>query len=218
MILVLLGAPGAGKGTQAKKLADEYGLPHVSTGDLLREAVAAGTDLGRKAAEYMNSGRLVPDEIMLGLIDELLGRSEYDGGFILDGFPRTVPQAEGLDQMFEKRGREIDCVLLLDVKKELAVERLTARMSCPKCGAVYNAATKPPKQDGICDVCGTRIGTREDDTRETVEARFEEYRRLTEPLVDYYTGRAAFHTVDAGRAIDEVDGDVRAIIDNGCGR
>lgn len=218
MILVLLGAPGAGKGTQAKKLASEYRLPHVSTGDLLREAVAAETELGNKAAGYMDSGRLVPDDVMLGLIDELLDRPEYEGGFILDGFPRTVPQAEGLDAMFEDRGITVDSILLLDVDKELAVKRLTARMSCPKCGAVYNSATKRSKVEGVCDVCGSTLATRTDDTRETVEARFDEYRRLTEPLVEYYAEREAFHSIDAGRSIEDVDRDVREIIDTGRGR
>lgn len=212
MIVVLLGAPGAGKGTQAKRMGSTMGVQHFSTGDLLREAVENGTELGVRAAEYMHSGSLVPDDIMLGLAGELLDRKGSGAGVILDGFPRTVPQAKGLDQLLLDRGETIDLVIFLDIGEEDAVERLSSRVSCPKCGSVHNLTTDLPMTEGLCDACGGTLVRRSDDIPEKIERRFEQYQRETHPTIEYYRSQGKLDTVDAGRPIEEVQEAIRRIL------
>lgn len=213
MIILLLGAPGAGKGTHAAKIADYTGLPHVSSGALLRNAVDKGTELGRKAREYMDAGKLVPDEFMLKWIEELLDDPEFEDGIILDGFPRTIPQAEALDDLLEKKGLVVDLVLLLNIEEEAAANRLLTRVSCTKCGAIHNLAQKPMKVDGICDACGGELDTRADDVRETIEERFDTFRKDTQPMIDYYRHRGNFWTVNTDRPVEVVEKDVRDVVD-----
>jgi len=214
MIVVLAGAPGAGKGTHAKRVAEHFSVPHVSTGDFLRNAVESGTELGRKAEGYMKAGELVPDEIMLSVVGELLDSPEWSNGVVLDGFPRTLPQAEGFDALLDDRGRSVGVVIFFDLSEEAAVERLSARVWCPKDGTVYNLKTKPPKEDRICDVCGGPLERRSDDEPETIRARHEEYRRLTGPMIDYYEARGLVARVDAERPIDEVWHQVRDALED----
>jgi len=219
VVIVFLGPPGAGKGTQAKRLATDLGVRHVSTGDVLRSAVERGTELGRTAAAYLDKGALVPDETMLALIAELLDRRDHDRGLVLDGFPRTAPQAEGLDRLLRERGRELDAVILLDIAEEEAVRRLTSRVCCSKCGGITNLLADPSAADGVCDACGGRLERRSDDTPDVIRARFKEYRALTQPTLDYYRARGMLRRVDAGRPIDDVAGDIaEAVAGSGPGR
>lgn len=191
--LLLLGAPGAGKGTQAKKLVAELGVPQISTGDMLREARAAGTELGVKAGEYMNAGKLVADEVVIGLVEERLQQPDCREGFIFDGFPRTRAQAEALAEL----GVVLQRVLLIDVPEEDLVARITGRMTCANCGAPYHKLFKPPKTPGVCDVCGsTDLRTRADDTEEVVRERLTQYHAQTAPLIDYYEERGVLRQVD----------------------
>lgn len=211
MIIVFLGAPGAGKGTQAKRLAAALGLPHVSTGDVLRSAVERGTPLGKQAASYLNRGALVPDETMLGIVAELLDRGDASRGVIMDGFPRTEPQARGFDRLLEERGRAVDHVLLLDLSEDEAVRRLTARLWCPACGAIRSVGGGGPAVGDACP-CGGRLEKRSDDSVDVIRARFAEYRRLTQPTVDYYRSRGTLKSVDASRPVDDVAAGVLAAV------
>jgi adenylate kinase len=213
MIILLLGAPGAGKGTHAAKIAEYTGLPHVSSGELLRKAVEQKTELGVKATEYMDAGKLVPDEFMLTWISELLDDKAYAKGIILDGFPRTVPQAEGLDELLARKGLTTDLVLLLDIGEEAAATRLLSRVTCGACGAIHNLAQQPMKVPGICDACGGELETRADDVKETIQKRFVEFRTLTAPMIEYYRARGNFETVSTDRPVEEVRADVQAVID-----
>lgn len=190
MKLILLGPPGAGKGTQAKRLTADLGIPQISTGDILREAVRNGTELGRKAGPLMEAGKLVPDEIVIGIIDERLRAPDAEKGFILDGFPRTTAQAEALDAALKKSGRELDRVLALEVPEEKIVERISGRRSCPKDGSVFHVIANPPRREGICDACGGELVQRPDDSEEKVVERLRQYRENTAPLVDYYEKRS----------------------------
>ncbi len=203
MRLVLLGAPGCGKGTHSAWITEELGIPQISTGDILRDAVAAGTDLGREAKGYMESGGLVPDDVILGLIRERLGQPDAQKGFILDGFPRTIPQAEGLQTMLSEQGLDLDHVVRIDVSREELVSRLTSRRVCPNCKAVYNMSFRPPKQDGICDACGQPVIQRADDQEETVLSRLKVYEDQTAPLVDHYQTRGVLAVVDGNQGFDE---------------
>jgi adenylate kinase len=207
MNLILLGAPGAGKGTQGALLADRFGLSRLSTGDLLRDAVRRGTPLGQRAKGYMDAGELVPDAVILDLVREVLvSEPKGSGGFLLDGFPRTLPQAEALDRLLADLGRPLDAVVVIDVPDEVLVQRLSGRRSCPNCGAVYNIYFEPPREAGRCDRCGGALTERADDTAETVRHRLEVYRRQTEPLVDYYQGGPTpVHEVDGDRPTAEVE-------------
>ncbi|MET1125067.1 MAG: adenylate kinase [Archaeoglobaceae archaeon] len=213
MNLILLGAPGAGKGTQAKKIAEKYGLVHIATGDILREAVAKGTELGKKAKEYMDRGELVPDEIVIGIVKERLQQPDCSGGFILDGFPRTLAQAEALDKMLEELGMKIDAVINIAVPEEEVVRRIAYRRTCRNCGAVYNLIYSPPKEDNKCDRCGGELYQRDDDKEEVVRERFRVYRERTEQLIEYYRKKGILYEVDGTKDIEEVFKQITDILD-----
>jgi adenylate kinase len=187
--VIFLGAPGAGKGTQARRLAAESGVPQVATGDMLREAVAAGTSLGREAKRYMDSGALVPDEVVIGLVDERLARPDAAHGYVLDGFPRTVAQAEALDALLHRRGQDLDRVIFFDVSRDELLRRLTGRRICRRCGTTFHLVSAPPKVAGTCDQCGGELYQREDDAEGTVGRRLDVYQTQTAPLLDYYKRR-----------------------------
>jgi adenylate kinase len=214
MKLVLLGPPGAGKGTQAERITRRYGLAHLSTGEMLRAAVAAGTAVGRQAKAIMDAGRLVPDEVINELVAERIGQPDCATGFVLDGYPRTLAQAEALDRMLAERGAGLDGVVELEVDDEALVERIAGRFACARCGAGYHDRFKPTAAAGICDVCGsTEFVRRKDDTAETVRARLEAYHQQTAPLLPYYRARGLLLTVDGMAEIDQVTDDVFSRID-----
>jgi adenylate kinase len=189
MRLVLLGAPGSGKGTQGELLVRKYGVPRISTGDILRAEIAGGTPLGLRAKEAVSNGTLVTDDVMLGMVESRLLEPDVAQGFILDGFPRSIPQAEGLDSMLGSRRIGLDAVVKIDVAKKLILERMTGRRICSGCGTVYSLAFQPPKVAGRCDLCGSDVVQREDDTEETVRRRLNVYEAATAPLIDYYDAR-----------------------------
>ena len=199
MKLILLGAPGAGKGTQAQKLVENYKIPQVSTGDLLRAAVADGSELGKKANEFMTAGKLVPDEVVIGLIEERLKKDDTADGFILDGFPRTVPQADKLGEI-----TEIDSVVNIDVDTSILVDRLTGRRTCKECNNMFHMVFNPPKSEGVCDSCGGELYQRADDNEETVKSRLETYNDNTAPLIDYYREKGVLKDVEGQGAIDDI--------------
>ena len=200
--VLLMGPPGVGKGTQAKLLAEKFGFRHIATGDILREAVRKGTKLGKLAKSYMDKGQLVPDEVMLGLIDEVL--AETDADVILDGYPRTVVQAENLEPTLNRHGFVLKQAVFIDVPDDEIVRRLSARRICPKCGAVYNLLTQPPKNDEICDNCGTKLIMRDDDRPEVIMTRLRVYRDQTKPVLDYYRSRGLLRIVSGEGNIEEV--------------
>jgi len=205
MRLVLLGAPGSGKGTQAKQLIERYNIPQISTGDLLRAAVGAGTELGIKAKAAMDAGELVSDEIVLGMIGDRLKEADAQNGFILDGFPRNTSQAESLDSLLAELGQPLDTALLIDVDFDSLMKRLTGRLTCGKCGAIFNRYTNPPKQEGICDKCGSDdLVHRADDNEETVGNRLKVYQEQTEPLIAYYKGQDKLKSVSGEGEIAEI--------------
>jgi adenylate kinase len=202
--IVLLGTPGAGKGTQCKRIVARYGLLHLSSGDILRRERAEGTQLGRKAQAYMDSGALVPDEIIVKMMAEAI-RKAPDGGFILDGFPRTVNQAVELDESLASANQKMDAILNLNINEQVVAQRMTGRRSCPQCGAVYHIENLKPKVEGVCDNDGTRLVQRPDDSAEVVANRLETYHRQTEPVVDYYRKNSStVYDIDANNSIDEV--------------
>ncbi|MFL5892127.1 MAG: adenylate kinase [Solirubrobacterales bacterium] len=209
--LILLGPPGAGKGTQAERLVEDFDLPYYATGDILRAAVREGTDLGNAAKEYMDRGDLVPDEVMVGLIAERVASGEAADGFILDGFPRTIAQAEALDSKLTELGRGLTAVLLIDVSDEEVVRRLSGRRLCPN-GHVFHMEFDPPKEDGVCDVCGEQLEIRDDDKPEVVRHRLGTYHDKTEPLVAYYEERGILNRVDGKPAPDEVGNRINALL------
>jgi adenylate kinase len=186
MNLILLGPPGAGKGTQAQMIVERYHIPQISTGDILRAAVKEGTPLGKKAKSFIDQGQLVPDEVVVGIIDERLRAPDCNSGFILDGFPRTIAQAEALQSILHKIGKTIDHVINIEVDSEELVRRLTGRRTCKNCSAMYHIYFNPPKQEGICDRCGAPLYQREDDKEETIRTRLKEYEKQTSPLIEYY--------------------------------
>ena len=208
--LVFLGPPGAGKGTQAKMLSQKLGLLHISTGDILRSAVEKKTPLGVKAKEYMERGELVPDDLIIALIEEVLPQQ---GGFVLDGFPRTVAQAKALDRLLDSKGMSLSAVILFDVPDDTVVERLSGRRICPRCGAVYHVRYNPPKEDEICDRCGAKLIQREDDREEVIRKRLSVYREQTAPLVEYYSERDILVKLDASRPIEEIHRRLLEILD-----
>jgi adenylate kinase len=210
--LILVGPPGAGKGTQAERLTADFGLPYFATGNILRAAVAEGTELGKKAKEYMDAGNLVPDEIIIGVILEALDGEEASDGFLLDGFPRTVPQADALGAALEKVGRKLSGVLLIDVDDDEVVRRLSGRRTCSKNGHTYHVDFDPPKHDGVCDQDGSKLLQRDDDKPETIRKRLSVYHEQTEPLVEYYEGRDLLRRFDGTRTPNEVHDHVRATV------
>lgn len=213
--LVLLGPPGAGKGTQAAFLRERYGLAHIATGDMLREAKAAGTPLGLMAKGYMDRGELVPDEVVIGLVRERLSdESIRERGFLLDGFPRTVSQAEALDGLLVELGAPLEVVLNLRVSTELLARRLSLRRSCPACGAVYHLENRPPKSQGRCDACAGELVQRPDDAEETVRARLGVYSRQTEPLIAYYRKQVLLQEVDGEQPIEKVREEIGRVLES----
>ncbi len=213
MNLILLGPPGAGKGTQAKRLQEQYGLVQLSTGDMLRALAASGGDLGRQAHEIMQKGRLVPDEVMIAMIEERIEQPDCRNGFVLDGFPRTTRQAESLGAMLARKSKRIDGVIEIAVSEDLLVERITGRFSCAKCGANYHERYRRPRKDGVCDACGaTQFSRRKDDDPETVKARLEAYREQTAPILPYYERKGLLHRVDGMAEVDEVTRQIESVL------
>lgn len=212
MNLILLGPPGAGKGTQAKKMVDAYGIPQISTGDMLREAVKNQTQLGMEAKKFMDAGQLVPDEVVIGLVKERLSKPDTDKGFMLDGFPRTVPQAEELDKVLADLKKDLDHVVSIEVANEELMGRLTGRRTCKACGAGFHVIFDPPKEEGKCDKCGGELYQRDDDNEATVSNRLKVYDSQTKPLIDYYQGKGLLRPVDGVGAIDDIFGRVKAVL------
>lgn len=213
MRIVLLGAPGSGKGTQSKLMVERYGIPQISTGDLLRAAVAAGTPLGQKAKAAMDAGELVSDDIVLGMIRERLAMPDTQQGYILDGFPRNTHQAETLDAMLGDLNQPLDAAVLIDVDLEKLMKRLTGRRSCPSCGSVYNIYTNPPAKDGVCDSCGhEELMHRADDREETIGSRLKVYEAQTMPLVDHYRNKGLLHTIDGEGEIEDIFSAIAAVL------
>lgn len=210
MKIIMLGAPGAGKGTQAKKIAAKYGIPHISTGDIFRANIKNGTELGKKAKTYMDQGLLVPDELVVDLVVDRVNQDDCKNGYVLDGFPRTIPQAEALTEALAKMGQKMDYAIDVDVPDENIVRRMGGRRACVGCGATYHVEYAPTKKEGICDVCGGELILRDDDKPETVQKRLNVYHEQTQPLIDYYTKAGILKTVDGTVDIDDV---FQAIVD-----
>jgi adenylate kinase len=210
--VIFLGPPGAGKGTQAGELAREWGVPHIATGDMLREAAARGTRLGLEAKRYMDTGALVPDDVVIGLVGERLGETDAAGGAVLDGFPRTVAQAEALDRLLRARGADIDRVVFFDVARPELLRRLTGRRICRNCGASYHVAFVPPRVAGICDRCGGELYQRDDDTETAVAKRLDVYATQTAPLLDYYRGRGILGEIRGEGAVADITAAIRQAV------
>jgi len=204
MKLVLLGPPGAGKGTQAVRLVQHFTIPQISTGDILRKAVKNGTELGNLAKKYMDSGTLVPDEVVIGIIRERIIEPDCKNGYILDGFPRTIAQAEALDEMLERIGTQVDHVINISVGDKEIIKRLTGRRTCTSCGAGYHILFDPPEQEGVCDRCGGKLIQRDDDKEETIRARLKVYRKQTEPLIAYYKGKHLLRAIPGEGNMEEI--------------
>ncbi len=204
MNIVFLGLPGTGKGTQAEELAGELRIPHIATGDIFRQAISQGTDLGKKAKKFLDSGELVPDEVTCGMVKERLMQEDAASGFILDGFPRTLPQAEALDRIMDELNRELEKIVFFSAPEEVLVMRLAGRRVCSECGTTYHIEHNPPSQEGICDKCGGKLIQREDDREETVVRRLQVNRDKTQQLVNYYEKQGKLTTIDADRSLEEV--------------
>ena len=204
MKLIMLGAPGAGKGTQAKRIAAKYGIPHISTGDIFRANIKNGTELGKKAQTYMDQGLLVPDELVCDLVVDRIQQSDCEKGYVLDGFPRTIPQAEALTAALEKLGTSIDYAINVEVPDENILKRMGGRRACLSCGATYHIEFNPTKKEGICDTCGAETVLRDDDKPETVQKRLDVYHTQTQPLIEYYTKAGKLAEVDGTQNMDDV--------------
>ena len=212
MKIIMLGAPGAGKGTQAKRIAEKYGLPHISTGDIFRANIKEGTELGLKAKEYMDQGLLVPDEVTIGMLLDRIHQADCKNGYVLDGFPRTIPQAESLNKALADMGEAIDFAIDVDVPDENIVNRMGGRRACLKCGATYHVEYAAPKADGVCDACGSGLVLRDDDKPETVQKRLTVYHDQTQPLIEYYKGQGVLHSVDGTQAMEAVFESITGIL------
>ena len=212
MRIIMLGAPGAGKGTQAKRIAEKYNVPHISTGDIFRENIKNGTELGQKARAYMEAGALVPDELVLELIMDRFEKEDCANGYVLDGFPRTIPQAEALDAALEEKGQSIDNVIDVDVPDDHIIKRMAGRRTCAHCGAIFHLEHMPPRIEGKCDKCGGHLMMREDDQPETVLKRLETYHEQTQPLKDYYGAKGLVHSVDGTQDREDVFAEVVGIL------
>lgn len=208
----MLGAPGAGKGTQAKQIADKYGVPHISTGDIFRANIKNGTELGKKAKTYMDQGLLVPDELVVDLVVDRVGQEDCSNGYVLDGFPRTIPQAESLDAALEKLGSKVDYAINVEVPDENIVRRMSGRRACVACGATYHIVHIPTKVEGICDRCGSELILRDDDKPETVKKRLAVYHEQTQPLIDYYNDKKVLVEVDGTKDMNDVFTDIVKIL------
>lgn len=204
MKIIMLGAPGAGKGTQAKMIADKYGVPHISTGDIFRANIKEGTELGKKAKTYMDQGLLVPDELVVDLVVDRVKNPDCEKGYVLDGFPRTIPQAECLDKALAEMKDSMDYAINIDVPDENIITRMGGRRACVGCGATYHVVNIPPKKEGICDRCGGELILRDDDKPETVKKRLDVYHEQTQPLIDYYTKKGIIKDVDGTQQMDDV--------------
>ena len=212
MKIVMLGAPGAGKGTQAIKIADKYDIPHISTGDIFRANIKGGTELGQKAKSYIDKGELVPDEVTIGMLLDRIAQDDCKNGYVLDGFPRTIPQAESLTEALKSQGDRIDFALNIDVPDEAIIKRMSGRRACPKCGATYHIVYAAPKTENICDKCGTELIIRSDDKPETVKDRLNVYHQQTEPLIAYYKTAGVLREVAGTQELPKVFEDVVAIL------
>jgi adenylate kinase len=212
MKIIMLGAPGAGKGTQAKMIADKYTIPHISTGDIFRANIKNGTELGKKAKTYMDKGELVPDELVVDLVVDRVAQDDCKNGYVLDGFPRTIPQAESLDEALEKFGSKIDYAINVEVPDENIVNRMSGRRACVSCGATYHIVHIPTKVEGICDRCGSELILRDDDKPETVKKRLAVYHEQTQPLIDYYNGKNVLVEVDGTQDMNDVFTDITKIL------
>lgn len=204
MKIIMLGAPGAGKGTQAKQIADKYSIPHISTGDIFRANLKEGTELGKKAKEYMDQGLLVPDELTCDLVMDRISQEDCKNGFVLDGFPRTIPQAEALDAALSKIDQKMDYAIDVDVPDDNIINRMSGRRACLNCGATYHIVSIPTKVEGVCDRCGSQVVLRDDDQPETVKKRLEVYHAQTQPLIDYYKKQDILKTVDGTQPMEQV--------------
>jgi len=216
--LIILGPPGSGKGVQSKKIAEHFGIVQISTGEILRQAAAAGTELGQQARQFMEKGLLVPDEIMVRLVMNRLSQNDCQAGFILDGFPRTIAQAEMLDDLLQKEKKTLESVLQLQISDQSVLQRLSSRRLCSQCGADYNLVTKPPQAEGVCDRCGGQLIQREDDREETIVQRLEVYHRQTEPLEAYYGEKGNLLTFDAEQGVEEVNDAIVKALESGTDR
>ncbi|MCI9594880.1 MAG: adenylate kinase [Lachnospiraceae bacterium] len=212
MKLIMLGAPGAGKGTQAKKIAEKYQIPHISTGDIFRANIKAGTELGMKAKSFMDQGQLVPDEVTIGMLLDRISQDDSKNGYVLDGFPRTIPQAESLTAALKERGENIDYAVNVDVPDENIVNRMSGRRACVGCGATYHVVYNAPKTENICDTCGEKLILRDDDKPETVQNRLHVYHDQTQPLIDYYKNEGVLVEVDGTQDLEKVFQDIVAVL------
>lgn len=212
MKIIMLGAPGAGKGTQAKKIAAKYAIPHISTGDIFRANIKNNTELGQKAKTYMDKGELVPDELVVDLIMDRFKEADCANGYVLDGFPRTIPQAEALDKALSANGESVDYAINVEVPDENIINRMSGRRACVGCGATYHIQFNPTKVEGICDACGEKLILRDDDKPETVKNRLSVYHEQTQPLIDYYTKAQVLKRVDGTKDMEEVFNDIVAIL------
>ena len=212
MKIIMLGAPGAGKGTQAKRIADKYEIPHISTGDIFRANIKNGTELGKKAKEYMDQGLLVPDELTVNLVIDRVSNDDCKNGYVLDAFPRTIPQAEALDNALTARGEKIDFAVNVEVPDENIINRMSGRRACLTCGATYHTEFIKPKVEGICDNCGSTLVLRDDDKPETVKKRLDVYHDQTQPLIDYYSGKNVLAEVDGTKIMDDVFADIVKVL------
>ena len=214
MNIILMGPPGAGKGTQAEFIKAAFPIPHISTGDMFREAVSNGTTMGVEAKKYMDAGKLVPDEVTIGVVEERLAKADCNQGFLLDGFPRTIPQAEALDRVLAKLGKKVEVALDISVPDEILLARMSGRVSCVDCKAVYNTKFNPSEKEGICGKCGGALVQRSDDKEETVKNRLKVYKEQTQPLIDYYAAQGNMKTVDGNRDTKVVFQDVKGVLEN----